>query len=83
MVRNPMTDEPIPNRITEQEEFHRNVYGHLDAIRLELLEQDERLEHLQALVTNLVNARPMFDWRNNISCVIIGLVIGILIGWYA
>ena len=81
-----MTDQPAPPRRSDEEEFMRNVYGHLDAIRVELRAQDERLEHLAVIVHNIAQGledrRSHLDgWRDTISLVGIGVVIGVMIGW--
>lgn len=81
-----MTDQPIIPRRTEEEEFKRNVYGHLDAIRSELRLQEDRMDRLMTFLTDLQEGMSRkVDFESLVYAWVgggfIGLIVGSLMGW--
>jgi hypothetical protein len=81
-----MTDQPMPPRRSEDEEFKRVVYGHMDAIRTELRQQEERLDRVQYMmqqITETLEHKVGFESLVYAWCGggFIGLIIGVSLGW--
>jgi hypothetical protein len=81
-----MTDEPALPRRTEEEEFRRVIYGHMDAIRIELRDQDERLDRLYYMIQGINEsldskvdfASLVYAWIGGGA---IGAILGFMLGW--